>query len=72
MNDSLLIGARPSFSEGVARLLDFGCTLNEYNGAISGEQADYLALHHDWQLIGVDIANAVEREQQRIQPTQAK
>jgi len=36
--------ARPSFAEGVARIMDFGNTLNEYNESVSGKTADFRPL----------------------------
>lgn len=55
MNDySDLLFARPSFLEGVARVLDLGSTLNEYNCSMTPEQADQLALRSDLQRIGSD------------------
>jgi hypothetical protein len=40
--------ARPSFLEGLARIFDFGGTLNEYNQSLTPKQADFLALRADW------------------------
>jgi hypothetical protein len=51
--------ARPSALEGVARLLDFGNSLNEYNVSANGEEADYLALKLDWEAIKEDIRHTV-------------
>lgn len=51
--------ARPSFTEGVGRILDFGSTLSEYNRSETGEEADSLALYSDWRMIGMDIENAM-------------
>ena len=45
---SFLLFARPSFLEGMARILDFGNTLSEYNCAPSWNQADALAIESDW------------------------
>lgn len=56
---SYLLGARPSFVEGVSQILDFGGTMNEYNQSMTPEQADYFALLADWRLIGVDIQGAL-------------
>ena len=50
--------ARPSFSEGVARLLDFGNTLNEYN-TFGGLDPDGVALGMDWVVIGGDFRSAI-------------
>jgi hypothetical protein len=52
--------ARPSFIEGVARLIDFGGTLQEYNSALTSEQADYFALASDWRVVGDDLRKAMK------------
>ena len=54
-----LLFARPSALEGVARILDFGGTLNEYNTANSPQQADTLALWSDWLAVGDDMWSAI-------------
>ncbi|ACK67405.1 hypothetical protein PCC8801_3437 [Rippkaea orientalis PCC 8801] len=51
--------ARPSFAEGIARLIDFGNTLQVYNTSFSDEQADFLALASDWYVLGDDLRNAM-------------
>jgi len=51
--------ARPSFLEGVARALDLGGTLQEYNSSRSPEQADALALEADWRVVGADLLRAM-------------
>ncbi len=53
--NSIILFARPSFVEGMARTLDFGGTLNEYNSSLSEEQADCLALNADWMAVGQDL-----------------
>ena len=53
--------ARPSFVEGMARVFDFGNTLNEYNYSRSDEEADLLALRNDWEVIGQDLRMALAR-----------
>lgn len=58
-DDSLFLCARPSFVEGISRLMDFGGTLNEYNRSLAPAQADYLALYADWRLIGRDWFDAI-------------
>ena len=65
--------ARPSFLEGVARLLDMGGTLNEYNASRSGQEADDAALRSDWAAIGQDMRDAIgelekEREAEGLTP----
>ncbi|MBI4266932.1 MAG: hypothetical protein HY668_01020 [Chloroflexi bacterium] len=52
--------ARPSFLEGVARIMDFGNTLNEYNYSESDEAADEIALRMDWAIVGDDLRDAIE------------
>jgi len=51
--------ASPSLLEGVARILDFGNTLNEYNSSQSEEEADEIALRMDWTMVGADLRNAM-------------
>lgn len=57
MSDFLF--ARPSFWEGLGRLIDFGGTLTEFNSALSGPQADRYAIAQDWQAVGDDLRNAM-------------
>lgn len=52
--------ARPSFLEGVARIFDFGGTLNEYNDSPTGQEADAAAIRSDWEAIGQDMRAAIE------------
>lgn len=57
-----LIYARPSFLEGVARIFDFGGTLNTYYLVSSDEdprEADARAIASDWQAVGKDMASAI-------------
>ena len=63
MNDGFFLGATPSFVEGVARLVDFGSTLNEYNKSLTPDQADFLAVRADWRMVGLDIASAIRAGQ---------
>lgn len=51
-NFSDFLFATPSFTEGAARLFDFGGTLQEYNTSPTPEEADALALHADWAAVG--------------------
>ena len=60
MNEiSGMLYARPSFWEGIARLWDFGGTLNEYNRSLTPEQADFLALRSDWRAAARDLGMAL-------------
>jgi hypothetical protein len=57
---STYLFASPSFLGGMAHLLDFGGTLNQYNSSMTNEEADYLALMSDWLMVGSDIELAIE------------
>jgi len=62
---SFSLFAQPSALAGVASIFDFGDSLNEYNSAVDGQQADALAFSADWTMVGRDIAAAIvqfERE----------
>jgi hypothetical protein len=52
---SFFLFARPSFIGGIARLFDFGGTLNSYNISTTGEIADARAFQEDWKAIGDDM-----------------
>jgi hypothetical protein len=56
---STYLFASPSFLGGMAHLLDFGGTLNQYNSSMTNEEADYLALMSDWLMVGSDIESAI-------------
>ena len=63
--------ARPSFSEGAARLLDFGNTLCEYNSALTPEMADDLAIENDWATVGQDLAATFQGQESKLQKAAA-
>jgi hypothetical protein len=52
---------RPSFWSGMARVLDLGGTLNEYNYSVSPRDADYYAIRSDWNVVGNDISEAMNK-----------
>ena len=52
--------ARPSFVEGVARILDLGSTLNVYNRNATPEEADFEALASDWFSVGDELVSAMQ------------
>ena len=56
---SELLYARPTFLSGLARILDFGGTLNVYNTSKSAADADQEALLSDWYAVGDDIRDAI-------------
>jgi hypothetical protein len=51
--------ASPSVWEGIARIVDFANTLNQYNSSASGELADHVALSLDWAMVGHDMRAAM-------------
>lgn len=62
MNDdfrSTFLFARPSWYEGVARLLDFGNALTEYNRTSAAGDADVRATTQDWLVVGDRIREAM-------------
>ena len=58
-NLSTSLFARPSFLEGMGRLVDFAGTLNEYNYLSSDRKADEIALWSDWTVVGHDMRTAL-------------
>jgi hypothetical protein len=54
-----LLFAKPSFLGGLATALDLGGTLTEFNDGLTAEQADYLALKADVQVIADDMRQLV-------------
>jgi len=66
MSDTFLLFAEPSFMEGMARVLDLGNTLTEYNESPTPREADYNAIKSDWTMIGQDIYTAVEEIKNEI------
>ena len=51
--------ARPGFFEGLARIMDFGNTLDHYPRFRSAWEADTFALRSDWIMVGQDIRDAI-------------
>ena len=71
-NRSDFLYARPSFTEGVARVFDIGGTLNEYNTSSTGSEADAIAIRSDWDAIGQDILTAIRMFEAEEQETLAR
>jgi hypothetical protein len=65
---SSFLFARPSFFEGMGRIVDFGDTLTEYNASATTAEADYHALLSDWCAIGDDLRIALERARNEQKP----
>jgi hypothetical protein len=71
--ESTFLFATPSLWEGVARLVDFAGTMDEYNTSRSEAEADWRALCADWLAVGRDLDAAMRAfvehrglEQQRL------
>lgn len=58
-----LLYNQPSFAEGMARILDFGDTLTEYNRS---QDPDTIALTADWNAIAEDLARAIRTVSQDL------
>ena len=56
--------ARPSALEGIARLIDFGNTLSEYN---TSEEPDEVALRMDWMSVGSHLHEAMKHCAQEME-----
>ncbi len=56
---STLAFAHRSWLSGVARLLDWRGSMNEYNVSPSPDEADYVALASDWYAIGDDLRRSM-------------
>lgn len=62
MNEQFgLLYAMPTFLEGVARSVDIGDTLTEYNTSENGTAADLQALRSDWLAVGNDLREAISQ-----------
>jgi len=66
MGDTTFLFAMPSFLEGLARTIDLGATLDEYNQSITPEQADLIAIRNDWEMVGKDIFVAFQNEKGKL------
>lgn len=53
--------ARPSFVEGVGRIVDVSNSLNTYNQSRSGAEADAHAIREDWKALGHDVRVSLEQ-----------
>jgi len=59
--------ALPSFWEGVARIVDLGGTLNEYNYSDHPHQANFRAIQSDWEEVGADIIIAIGEFEEELE-----
>ncbi len=60
--------AEPSFVEGMARILDFGDTLTEFNESLTPTQANSIALTTDWQAVFEDVRIALSKIAEELAP----
>ena len=51
--------ALPSFTSGIARVVDVGGKFASYDTSRSDEEADRKALRSDWRAVGKDIEDAM-------------
>jgi hypothetical protein len=65
MDNSDFLFARPSFIEGMARVLDMGCTLNTYNDSRTPEEADEKAFKSDFISVFKDLKNSIGHYEQK-------
>lgn len=66
-HNSGFLFARPSFIEGMARIFDFGGTLNTYNDSPNGAVADKRALSEDWKSVGNTLRTALAEYRSSIE-----
>lgn len=64
---SMLLFARPSFLEGLARVLDIGGTLQEYNRSPTPVDADDRAIRSDVAAVGNDLRSAIKKYQREYE-----
>lgn len=55
---------RPSFLEGMARVMDMGGSLSRYNRSRTPEEADSRALANDFAMVGQDMRASIEQAHQ--------
>jgi hypothetical protein len=53
--------ARPSFVEGVGRMVDVSNSMNMYNYSRDGAEADARAIQQDWKALGHDVRVALDQ-----------
>jgi hypothetical protein len=58
--------ARPSFLEGMARLVDITGELNKHGYFHLGDEADFLATYSDWENVGLDMLSAIEKFDEKL------
>lgn len=56
---STFLFTNASFRDGIARLMDYSGSLNQYNSSATDDEADCRALRADWEQTGIDLKNAM-------------
>lgn len=64
--------ARPSFAEGMARILDIGITLQKYDAVAMARDTDSRPMLCDWMVTGDDLRVSIETYDHRIRETSAR
>lgn len=59
--------ARPTAIEGVARVVDIGGFLTEFNESRNDDQADSIAIRMDWKAVGAYLRHAMSVAEQEFQ-----
>jgi hypothetical protein len=63
---SFQLFATPTFLSGMARTLDLGAVLDDYDGVLTSERADLLALSADWRAVSEDTWSALAEYESQI------
>ncbi len=63
---SFQLFATPTFFSGMARTLDLGAVLDDYDGILISEQVDRLALCADWLAVSEDMWSALAEYESQI------
>lgn len=58
--------AQPTFASGMARSLDLWGILDDYNVSDTPTDADEKAIAADWLVVGQDISDAIEQNEQDL------
>lgn len=61
-----LLFTESNFWEGVARSLDVGGVMTEFNGSLTPQQADRLAVQSDWAAVGADLWTALQAAREHL------
>jgi hypothetical protein len=58
--------AQPSFGSGAARVLDLWGEFDDYNRSETPEEADAKAIAADWLVVGQELSDAIERQEEEL------